>query len=46
MLYSTVATKAMSAHKLQNTILNMQDQMKMEKASLYAKDIRIKAGRI
>ena len=43
MSYSTVATKAMSANKLQNTILNMQDQMKMDKASLYAKDLRIKA---
>ena len=43
MLYSTVATKAMSAQKLQNTISNMQDQMKMDKASLYAKDPRIKA---
>ena len=43
MLYSTVATKAMSSNKLQNTILNMQYQMKMDKASLYAKDLRIKA---
>lgn len=43
MLYSTVKTKAMSAYKLQNTISNMQDQMKMDKASLYAKDLRIKA---
>ena len=33
----------MSAQKLQNTISNMEDQMKMEKASLYAKDLRIKA---
>ena len=33
----------MSAQKLQNTISNMQDQMKMDKASLYAKDLRIKA---
>ena len=41
MLYSTVTTKAISAHKLQNTISNMQDQMKMDKASLYAKDLRI-----
>ena len=43
MLYSTVAFKEMSVNKLQNTILNMQDQMKVEKASLYAKDLRIKA---
>lgn len=43
MLYSMVTTKTMSAHKLQNTISNMQDQMKMDKVSLYAKDLRIKA---
>ena len=43
MLYSTVTTKAMSAHKLQNTISNMQDQIKMDNALLYAKDLRIKA---
>ena len=43
MLYSTVATKVMSSNKLQNTIFNMQDQMKMDKSSLYAKDLRIKA---
>ena len=34
MLYSTVATKAMIANKIQNTILNIQDQMNMDKASL------------
>ena len=38
MLYYTVLTKVMSATKLQNTILNMQDQMKMYKASLFSKD--------
>ena len=38
LLYSIVATKAVSANKLQNTILNMQDQMKMDKESPYAKD--------
>lgn len=43
MLYSVVATKEMSDNKLQNTIINMQDQMKMDKASIYAKDLRIKA---
>ena len=32
----------MSAQKLQNTISNIQDQMNMDKASLYAKDLRIK----
>ena len=42
MLYSTITTKAMSINKLQNTIINMRDQMKVEKASSYAKDIRIK----
>ena len=41
-MYSTVVTKAMSATKLHNTIFNMQDQMKQDKASLYAKDLRIK----
>lgn len=43
MLYSTVVTKAMSATKLKNIVLNMQDQMKLDKASLYAKHLRIKA---
>lgn len=43
MLYSTVVTKAMSVTNLQNTIINLQDQMKLEKGSLYEKDIRIKA---
>lgn len=33
----------MSAQKLQNTISNMQDQVKIEKASLYSKDIKIRA---
>ena len=42
-LYSTVTTKAINSHKLQNAIYNIQDQMKMDKASLYAKDLRIKA---
>ena len=37
MLYSIVATKAMSANKLQNTIINIQDQMNMDKALIYAK---------
>ena len=43
MLYSTVTTKSMSAQRLQNTISNMQDQMKMDKASLSSKDLRIKS---
>ena len=43
MLYSTITTKAMSVNKLQNTIINMRDQMKVDKASSYAKDLRIKS---
>ena len=43
MIYSTVATKAISSNKIQNTILNMKYQMKLDKASLYAKELRIKA---
>ena len=43
MLYSTVVTKEMSATKIQNIVLNMQDEMKLDKAYLYAKDLRIKA---
>ena len=33
----------MSAQKLQNTIINMKDQMKFDKASSYAKYLRIKS---
>ena len=43
MLYSTITSKAMSVKKLQNTIINMKDQMKVDKASLYAKYLRIKS---
>ena len=43
MLYSTITTKAMSVHKIQNTIINMRDQMNVDKASSYAKDLRIKS---
>ena len=43
MLYSIVSTKAMSFRKLQNNIKSMKDQMKLEKASLYAKYLRIKS---
>ena len=42
-LYYTVTTKAMSVSKLQNTITNMRDQMKVDKASSYAKDLKIKS---
>ena len=41
MLYSTITAKVMSINKLQNTIINMRDQMNVEKASLYAKDLII-----
>ena len=43
MLYSTITTKAMSVNKLQNTIINMRDQMKVNKASSYDKYLRIKS---
>ena len=43
MLYSTITTKAMSINKLQNKIINMRDQMKVDKASSYAKDLRVKS---
>ena len=43
LLYSTITTKAMSVKKLYNTIINMRDQMKVDKASSYAKDLRIKS---
>ena len=43
MLYSTITTKAMSVQKLQNKIINMRDQMKVDKASSYAKYLRIKS---
>ena len=33
MIYSTMTTKAMSAQKLQNTLVNVRDQLKLEKAS-------------
>ena len=43
MIYSIMTTKAMSAQKLQNTLVNVRDQLKQEKASSYAKDTRIKS---
>ena len=43
MLYSTIVTKTMSAVNLQNIVFNLQDQMNLDKASLYAKYLRIKA---
>ena len=43
MLYSKVVTKTMSTLNLQNIVFNLQDQMKLDKASLHAKDLRIKS---
>ena len=43
MIYSTLTTKEMSAQKLHNTLINVRDQLKVEKASSYAKDTRIKS---
>ena len=43
MLYSKVVDKTRSATQMQNTILNMKTQMKLDKASLHAKDLRIKS---
>ena len=43
MLYSKVVRKTMSATMLQKTVSNLQTQMKLDKASLHAKDLRIKS---
>ena len=43
MLYSTMTTKSMSAQKLQNTLKNIRDQLRVEKYSSYAKDTKIKS---
>ena len=37
MLYSKIVDKTRSTTQLQNTIFNMQDQMRLDKASLQAK---------
>ena len=42
-LYSKVVNKTMSATMLQKTVSNLQNQMKLEKASLHAKYLRIKS---
>ena len=42
MVYSTLADKAMLAHKLQNSLNNTSTQLDLEKASSLAKDNRIK----
>ena len=41
MLYSKVVNKTVSVTRLQNTVFNLQGQMKLDKASLHAKDLRI-----
>jgi len=43
MVYSTLAHKAMLAHKLQNSLENTSAQLDLEKASSLAKDNRIKS---
>ena len=43
MLYSKVVRKTMSATMLQKIVSNLQTQMKLDKASLHAKDLRIKS---
>jgi len=42
MVYSTLANKALLAHKLQNSLNNTSAQLEFEKASSLAKDNRIK----
>ena len=42
MVYSTLADKAMLAHKLQNSLNNTSAQLHLEKASSLAKENRIK----
>ena len=43
MVYSTLADKAILAHKLQNSLNNTSAQLDLEKASSLAKDNRIKS---
>ena len=43
MLYSKVVDKTRSATQMQNTIFNMKNQMRLDKDSLHAKDLRIKS---
>ena len=42
MVYSTLADKALMAHRLQNSLYNTSTQLELEKASSLAKDNRIK----
>ena len=43
MVYSTLADKALMAHRLQNSLYNTSAQLELEKASSLAKDNRIKS---
>ena len=43
MVYSTLADKAILAHKLQNSLENISTQLNLEKVSSLAKDNRIKS---
>ena len=43
MLYSKIVDKTRSVTQLQNTIFNMQDHMRLDKASLQKKELRIKS---
>lgn len=43
MVYSTLTSKAIVAHQLQNSLNNISAQFELEKASSQAKDIRIKS---
>ena len=38
-----MTTKEMSAQNIQNTLINVRDQLKLDKSSSYSKDIRIKS---
>ena len=43
MVYSTLAGKALMAHRLQNSLYNTYAQLELENASSLAKDNRIKS---
>ena len=43
MLYSKIVSKTMKSIRPEKTVLNLQNQMRLDKASLYANNLRIKA---
>lgn len=43
MLYSKIVNKTMNSIKLEKTLINLQTQMKLDKASPYANNLKIKA---